>query len=148
MKENPQTSGQDFTALVTAVCLVHDHCAAAVNRTVNTTLTLRNWLIGNYIRDYEQHGADRAQYGARLIEKLSDSLQGCLDRCYTGRYLGLCRQLFDIYPSIRKSVISEYGADSLTLVHRLSFNHATKPIEHSYWVVPARPCLEQQEGEH
>ena len=61
MKEKPQASGQDFTALVTAVCLVHDHCAAAVNRTVNTTLTLRNWLIGNYIRDYEQHGADRAQ---------------------------------------------------------------------------------------
>ena len=121
MKENPQTSGQDFTALVTAVCLVHDHCAAAVNRTVNTTLTLRNWLIGNYIRDYEQHGADRAQYGTRLLEKLSDSLQGCLDRCYTGRYLGLCRQLFDVYPSIRKSVISECGADSLTLVHRLSF---------------------------
>ena len=147
MNEKPGKTEQDFTALVDAVGRVHNECAAAVNRTVNTTLTLRNWLIGNYIRDYEQNGADRAQYGTRLLEKLSDSLQGCLDRCYTGRYLGLCRQLFDVYPSIRKSVISESdsalllgilepvvaqpdirksvisecGADSLTLVHRLSF---------------------------
>lgn len=142
-------AAQDFTALVDAVRRVHDECAAAVNRAVNTTLTLRNWLIGSYIRDYEQNGADRAQYGIHILEKLSDSLQGCLDRCYTGRYLGLCRQLFDAYPSIRKSVISEsgivllpgilepsvarpetrksviseLGADSWTLVQRLSFTH-------------------------
>jgi len=154
MKEKPQISAQDFTALVDAVRLVHDQCAAAVNRTVNTTLTLRNWLIGSYIRDYEQHGADRAKYGTRLLEKLSNSLQECLDRCYTGRYLGLCRQLFDVYPSIRKSVISEsdtallpgilkpaveqpdirksviseYGADSAALVHRLSFTHLVELI--------------------
>jgi len=123
MNDKPRKTAQDFTALVDAVRRVHDECAAAVNRTVNTTLTLRNWLIGSYIRDYEQNGADRAQYGIHLLEKLSDSLQGCLDRCYTGRYLGLCRQLFDAYPSIRKSVISEFGADSWTLVQRLSFTH-------------------------
>ena len=146
--KNGQTA-QDFTTLVDAVRRVHDECAAAVSRTVNTTLTLRNWLIGSYIRDYEQHGADRAQYGTHLLEKLSDSLQGCLDRSYTGRYLGLCRQLFDAYPSIRKSlisesglallpgiveppvaqpvsqksVISELGTDSWMLVQRLSFTH-------------------------
>jgi predicted nuclease of restriction endonuclease-like (RecB) superfamily len=145
----PGKTARDFTALVDAVRRVHDECAAAVNRTVNTMLTLRNWLIGGYIRDYEQNGADRAQYGIHLLEKLSDSLQGCLDRCYTGRYLGLCRQLFDAYPSIRKSVISESGiallpgileppvarpetrksgiseleADTWTLVQRLSFTH-------------------------
>lgn len=75
------------------------------------------------LRDYEQNGADRAQYGTRLLENLSDSLQECLDRCYTGRYLGLCRQLFDAYPSMRKSGISAFETDSLTLVQRLSFTH-------------------------
>ena len=140
---------KDFTDLVEAVRRVHSECAAAVNRTVNTTLTVRNWLIGGYIREYEQDGSDRAQYGTRLLERLSESLQACLDRCYTGRYLGLCRQLFDVYPSIRKSVISKsgigllpgileppvepsetrksviskFGADSSTLVQRLSFTH-------------------------
>lgn len=98
----------DFAALVIAIQQVHEESAAFVNRTVNTTLTLRNWIIGGYIREYEQRGADRAQYGTRLLERLSDSLQHCLDRSYTGRYLGLCRQLFDMYPEIRKSVISEF----------------------------------------
>lgn len=98
----------NFTALVNVIRQVHEQSAALVNRTVNTTLTLRNWVIGGYIREYEQRGADRAQYGTRLLERLSDSLQHCLDRSYTGRYLGLCRQLFDVYPGIRKSVISEF----------------------------------------
>lgn len=98
----------NFTSLVDSIRQVHEQSAALVNRTVNTTLTVRNWVIGAYIREYEQNGADRAQYGANLLEKLSSSLQGCLNRCYTGRYLGLCRQLFDVYPGIRKSLISEF----------------------------------------
>jgi len=32
----------DFNALVDAIRRVHEECAAIVNRTVNTTLTLRN----------------------------------------------------------------------------------------------------------
>jgi predicted nuclease of restriction endonuclease-like (RecB) superfamily len=105
----------DFATLVKAIQQVHEESASFVNRTVNTTLTLRNWVIGGYIREYEQRGADRAQYGIRLLERLSDSLQHCLDRSYTGRYLGLCRQLFDVYPEIRKSVISESGQTNLPI---------------------------------
>ena len=98
----------NFTALVDSIRQVHEQSAALVNRTVNTTLTLRNWVIGAYIREFEQRGADRAKYGTHLLERLSNSLQDYLDRSYTGRYLGLCRQLFDVYPGIRKSVISEF----------------------------------------
>lgn len=75
MNGKPHKPLQDFTALVDAVRRVHDECAAAVNRTVNTTLTLRNWLIGGYIHHYELQGADRAQYGDHLMERLSDALR-------------------------------------------------------------------------
>jgi hypothetical protein len=77
-RKPPAKSGgtaQDFTALVDAVRRVHDECAAVVNRTVNTTLTLRNWIIGGYIHHYELHGADRAQYGERLMDRLADALR-------------------------------------------------------------------------
>jgi len=44
---------------------------------VNHHLTIRNWLIGLYIVEYEQQGNDRAKYGAKLLQniakKLSDS---------------------------------------------------------------------------
>ena len=41
INDKPRKSAQDFTALVDAVRRVHDECAAVVNRTVDTTLTLR-----------------------------------------------------------------------------------------------------------
>jgi len=149
-------SGQsmDFTTLVAAIGQVHAQSAAQANRVINVSLTLRNWAIGAYIRNYEQQGADRAQYGAQLLERLSTALLATLDRCYSGRYLGLCRQLFDVYPAIRKSVISEsawlslrvhgslladasaiqksaiseFAIDSQLVVERLSFTHLVELI--------------------
>lgn len=50
----------NFTALVKAIQRVHEESAAVVNRVVNTTLTLRNWFIGNYIVEYELKGVWRA----------------------------------------------------------------------------------------
>ncbi|MBI4669133.1 MAG: hypothetical protein HY747_08105 [Elusimicrobia bacterium] len=99
----------NFTALVEAIRQVHQQSAAVAHRAVNMALTLRNWAIGGYIREYEQNGADRARYGARLLDNLAEVLQEGLDRCYTGHYLGLCRQLFDVYPEIRKSLISKFA---------------------------------------
>lgn len=67
--------GLDFTSLVAAIAQVHVQSAARASRVVNMSLTLRNWVIGAYIRHYEQQGADRARYGARLLETLATALQ-------------------------------------------------------------------------
>ena len=32
----------------------------------------RNWLIGYYIVEFEQHGKDRAEYGSQLLKKLEE----------------------------------------------------------------------------
>ena len=68
----------NFAALVEVVRQVHERSTAAASRVVNVSLTLRNWLTGRYIVEYEQHGADRTEYGERLLEKLADALA---DRC-------------------------------------------------------------------
>lgn len=75
---------------------------------INISLTLRNWVIGCYIREYEQNGEDRAKYGAQILEYLGKELQSSLDKCYTARYLRLCRQSYATYPHIRKSLISKF----------------------------------------
>jgi hypothetical protein len=41
-----------------------------VQKQVNTSLTIRNWVIGYHIFEYEQKGEDRAQYGEELFKKL------------------------------------------------------------------------------
>jgi hypothetical protein len=41
---------------------------------VNRFLTVRNWLIGFYIVEFEQNGEDRAKYGVRLIRNLAKAV--------------------------------------------------------------------------
>jgi predicted nuclease of restriction endonuclease-like (RecB) superfamily len=64
----------DFRALVDAIQQVHEHCAAQAGRAVNISLKLRNWAIGCHIREYEQNGADRAEYGENLLDRLAERL--------------------------------------------------------------------------
>ena len=98
----------NFEKLVVAIRQTHEYMAAQAGRAVNISLTLRNWVVGCYIREYEQNGADRAEYGAQVLEYLGKELQKSLDKCYTTRYLRLCRQLYTTYPHIRKSLISKF----------------------------------------
>ena len=72
--DKPFESPLDFAALVDAVRLVHVYSTDVVNRAVNTSLTLRNWLIGCYIQHYELHGADRADYGDHMMDRLAKEL--------------------------------------------------------------------------
>jgi hypothetical protein len=101
--------GMTFQSLVASIRQAHEQYFARATKAVNVSLTLRNWIIGLYILEYEQGGTDRAKYGSRILEKLSGVLHKELDRCYTDRYLRLCRQFYETYPQIRKSLISETG---------------------------------------
>jgi len=65
----------DFGHLVSAIKEVHESLAAQAGRAVNISLTLRNWLIGAYIAEYELRGSDRANYGDRLLSELSQELR-------------------------------------------------------------------------
>jgi len=51
-----------FEKLVAFIRQVHEELAAQAGRAVNLSLTLRNWLIGSYIAEYEFSGADRAGF--------------------------------------------------------------------------------------
>ena len=69
------TNMLDFNRLVTTIRQAHDELAKQASRAVNLSLTLRNWLIGCYIAEYELRGSDRANYGDRLLSELSGELR-------------------------------------------------------------------------
>jgi len=56
----PIAKGLTFEHLVVSIRGVDAELAAQACRAVNVSLTLRNWLIGCYIAEYELRGADRA----------------------------------------------------------------------------------------
>ena len=66
-----------FERLIEAVRDVHEQLRAQAGRAINVSLTLRNWLIGAYIAEYELRGTDRASYGENLLndEILSPSAE-------------------------------------------------------------------------
>ena len=76
----------DFNTLVTAIQRTHIICAARASQAVNVSLTMRNWIIGWYIREYERKGADRTTCGEGLLNTLAERLKGAgvgpMDACY------------------------------------------------------------------
>jgi len=64
----------DFQQLVGTIQKINDDLTAQASRAVNVSLTLRNWLIGGFIAEYELNGADRAVYGESVLAELSTHL--------------------------------------------------------------------------
>jgi len=75
VKNLQKIKNQIFASLVSAIQQVNDQTVARVKQTVNTSLTMRNWLIGAYIAEYELRGEDRADYGDGLFLVLSKALK-------------------------------------------------------------------------
>ena len=97
-----------FTSLIRSIRQINDELVAQASRAVNVSLTLRNWLIGCYIAEYELRGADRAEYGDRLFSELASEL-GRLKISNCNR-----RQLYDylkfyrVYPQIVGTVSAQF----------------------------------------
>ncbi len=125
-QENKKKKQLTFVELVESIRETHDLLSVQATKAVNISLTLRNWIIGFFIREYEQNGKDRAEYGIQLIERLAMHLQKGLDECYSSRYLRLCRQFYETYPQIRKSLISKSSLieNGKSLISKFSDNSA------------------------
>lgn len=69
---------------------------------INRHVTAKAWLTGYYIVEYEQHGADRAKYGERLLQNLAERLKDT--KSYSYRNLRLYRQFYLTYKSLNSQV--------------------------------------------
>ena len=63
-----------FAGLVDSIKEVDLQLTRQAGKAINISLTLRNWLIGFHIAEFELQGADRAQYGEKLLARLSARL--------------------------------------------------------------------------
>ena len=63
-----------FQTLSDSIFAIHESANTFAKSAINQALTLRNWLIGCYIVEYEQKGKDRAEYGSGLLKKLEEHM--------------------------------------------------------------------------
>lgn len=73
---------------------------------VNVGLSARNWLVGAYLVEFEQHGEDRAAYGESLLSNISKKLD---IRGLAVRNLEACRLFYLAYPEIPQSLTAEFA---------------------------------------
>src|ERR1700687_5463424 len=101
------TPALDFELLVGTIADVHRRLQHQAAKAINTTLTLRNWLIGAYIHEFELRGKDRAEYGERLLPHLSERLRASGIPRVDDRELRRYRLLYLTYPQIRETLSPE-----------------------------------------
>ena len=98
-----QSNSTGIDSLVRQISAVQNVLQSVAAHAVNLSLTARNWLVGFYIVEYEQHGEDRAQYGDNLLEAVAKRL----NRKGLGeRRLYEFRQFYCVYPNMGESVVT------------------------------------------
>jgi len=99
-RETTKATSRTFQELVRAIKSVHDDLATQAGRAVNIGLTLRNWVIGCHIAEYELHGADRARYGEKLLTSLAGELGRVNVSNCNQRQLYRYVRFYRLYPAI------------------------------------------------
>ena len=97
-----------FDALIKNINSVQHVLQAQAAHAVNLSLTARNWLVGFYIVEFEQHGEDRAEYGDNLLKRLAQRLNR---RGLSERRLYEFRQTYSVYPQLGETIV-EYIANN------------------------------------
>jgi len=90
----------NFETLIQNLQVTHDTLLDSASKAVNTAMTIRNWLYGYYIVEYEQNGEDRARYGDRLIRSIEKQLKDKGQKGMSFTNLNIYRQFYLTYPQI------------------------------------------------
>jgi predicted nuclease of restriction endonuclease-like (RecB) superfamily len=148
-KQTSPAAAGDFDSLVTSIVHIHQQTQDFATKAVNVALTLRNWLIGCRIVEFEQEGKDRATYGERLLPALAERLSAAGLKRVDVRELRRFRLFYTAYPQIRETVtpelIARFGAGILqSLLHSLTPPKRETPSPESPIVETVSPQLIQR----
>ena len=106
-----------FNDLASIVQTTHDAAQSSAVKAINRMQTMRNWLIGYYIVEFEQNGKDRAEYGTQLLKKLEERVDR---KGLTTTLFKWARKFYRLYPQMMENLPIPICA---TVMHQL------QPIE-------------------
>ena len=107
----------DLECLARSIQTAHEELALQAAKAVNVSLTLRNWLIGHYIAEYELNGADRASYGDKLLDRLAVRLRELRVKTCEKRRLYQYLRFYNLYPEIVRSLTAQSPNLLLPAIH-------------------------------
>lgn len=123
----------DFLELVEQIDFSQRTLRKKALESVNQLLVIRNWLIGYFMVNFEQQGADRATYGEKLLPRISAELSKKKIKGMSVTNLKLFRSFYLSYPQIRQPVADFLENTSLSI---------SQPLADLFTVIPSHaPAL-------
>ena len=104
----------DFNNLCNTVSQIDEVFEDNTAKAINKNITARNWLTGFYIVNYEQNGNDRAQYGAKTLQKLAERLN---KKSLSYRNLRLYRQFYFEFQNLAKPILEFISSEFASNKH-------------------------------
>ena len=91
-----------FDELTKIIRDTHDAAQTTAVKAINRMQTMRNWLYGYYIIEFEQHGKDRAEYGTQLLKRLEKRVnrKGLTETLFKNS-----RKFYRLYPQMVENII-------------------------------------------
>lgn len=104
-------TNKEINRLVKRIGNIHKVFVSNTKATIDKYFTLRNWLMGYYIFEYEQKGVGRAEYGGKILAQLIPMLKKAKVTAVSLTNLKLYRQFYLAYPQIGQT-----ASDQLTIL--------------------------------
>lgn len=125
---SPANTGSDYVQLLDSIGQLIAEGRQRVMRTVNTTMLTMYWGIGKHIVEFELQGADRAQYGSKLLLNLSHDLTERFGKGFRRSDITYMRKLYKAFP------IFQTLSEKLSWSHYIEILKADDPLEISFYV--------------
>ncbi len=113
-----------FEVLADCIKQINDKAGNVAKCAVNQLMTLRNWIIGYYIVEYEQGGRDRAEYGTQLLKNLEKQIS---QKGMNSTLFKSCRQFYLLYPQIGATASDQFELQDFQKSPTVSDQFVTKP---------------------
>jgi hypothetical protein len=106
----------NYDALLGHIETLHGLTTGRAAAAVNQALLVRNWLMGAWIIEFEQFGADRATDGSGLLKRLAKDLKAAGLRGVSPDLLERMQGFYKVYPQLWPAISATASRNSFSLL--------------------------------
>jgi predicted nuclease of restriction endonuclease-like (RecB) superfamily len=136
-KEHPTSMPKTYPALLDQIGATLEAGRRAVAKAAVSAQLMTNWEMGRHIVEYEQHGRDRAEYGTKLLQRLSKDLTLRYGKGFSRSNVNYIRLFYKRFPIVQSTVQLDWThlCELLPLDDDMERNFYMKQCEIEGWSV-------------
>ena len=138
MTEFDTIKNKEYVSLLNSIGELLETARTQVATTVNNVMVQTYWQIGKYIVEYEQNGKERAEYGKKLLQNLSQDLSLRYGSGFSHSNIKSMRKLYLTFPILQTLSVKlswSHYQEILKADDELEISFYVKECENSNWGV-------------